>query len=392
MARRLEFMKKFFFALAVLVSTIIGGGIFALPYSFSKPGFFPALIFLIVLEIVNIVIMLAYAEVILRTKGTHHQITGYAAKYTGKTGKFAMLFSMGFGIYGALIVYTIGVGDFLFSLFGNAVGGSSRLYGVIFFAIASLLVIFGLKSVEKVDIILLFVLVGVIFLVFVVSISQIKVENLLYTNVNFQNLLFPFGVILFAIAGSSALPFLDDILDNQKRKMKSVIIAGNVLSMIIFIIFVVTVLGLSGTNTSEEAVSSLANYLHPVFLIAIIIFGIVAIATSFLALGVALREIYEYDYKIKKWLSIILVLAVPIAVYILDMTTFIRAISIVGSITGGIWGVIMIAMHNRAKRIGEKKPEFEIKIPFIFQVFIIMIYLGAILYELYYIFFNLGAK
>ena len=84
-------------AVATLVGTIIGAGVLAIPYSMKKAGFLTGLLILVVLSIAVLFLFLFVGEIVLRTKG-NHQLTGYAEKYLGKTGKALMLFAVIFAI------------------------------------------------------------------------------------------------------------------------------------------------------------------------------------------------------------------------------------------------------------------------------------------------------
>jgi len=79
--------KNFFFAVSTLVGAIVGLGMFGIPYTVSRAGFFIGLGYLIVLGIVALLIHLMYGEVVERTRG-RHRLTGYTAKYLGERWKY----------------------------------------------------------------------------------------------------------------------------------------------------------------------------------------------------------------------------------------------------------------------------------------------------------------
>lgn len=124
-------MKPFFNAIAVLIGTIIGAGIFSLPYVIVKIGFIPGLLYLIGLGFVVLILNLCYGEIVLRTK-KNHQLPGYAGIYLGKWGKLIAILATSIGFYGALLVYLIMAGDFLHSILGNSFTLSSFNYSLIF--------------------------------------------------------------------------------------------------------------------------------------------------------------------------------------------------------------------------------------------------------------------
>ena len=90
--------SKFWSALAVLVGTAIGAGYLGMPYVVSRSGFTAGVLCLVFVALIMMATKLYLGEISLRTKG-NHQLTGYAERYLGKTGKILMFFAMIFGIY-----------------------------------------------------------------------------------------------------------------------------------------------------------------------------------------------------------------------------------------------------------------------------------------------------
>ncbi len=114
--------------------------------------------------------------------------------------------------------------------------------------------------------------------------------------------------------------------------------------------------------------------------------GILTMLTSFLTLGFALKEIFMLDYKINKITSWILACFVPFIIFLLGLTSFIKIIGIVGAITGGLNGIIILIMYQKAKEKGEQKPAFSVNLPkSIIYVLYLLFGLG-ILYQIYYSF------
>ncbi len=373
--------SKYFLALATLIATIIGGGIFALPYAFARSGFWPAIIIFGLMAVVGIIIMLMFGEVILRTKGTHHQSTGYAEIYLGKPGKFLMLLVNILGGYGGLLIYTIGVGDFLERLFSGLVPISEMWWGIIFFVVASVFVVMGIKKIAKLDFGILFVFIGIVATVFILAIPKWGMASFSYSN--WSELLFPFGIIIFSLMGSSALPLLDDMLGKQKGKIKSVVIWGVIITAIISLFFALAVFGMGGAETTQDSLGTVQQFLPEYISILMGIFGIIAMGTSFLTTGVVLREVYEYDYKIKKFLALLLVLSIPLILFLLNIAGFAGAIGFVGSITGGLAAILFIIMYRRARKNSQREPEYQIKIPGFVQILLVIMYVVAMSYEVY---------
>jgi len=376
--------KKLLSAIVIFIGTVVGAGIFGIPYVVSKVGFFIGFLYLVVLGLIASVVMLAYGEVILRTK-KYHQATGYAHKYLGRWGKIVISFSLIFGIYGALLAYMIGIGDFLYTLIGDYIGGSPVLYTTIFFILASLAIMFGLGMIIKVEKGMFAALVIVVIAIFIFGLKNIQVNNLFTYDISFVFL--PFGVILFAFTGISAIPDMSKVLVDNKKLLKRAIVIGMALVFIIYLLFTLVIVGVSGDRTSVESIVGLQDVLGKKITIIGAIFGILAMTTSFLTLGLALKEMYSYDYGLDKTLAWVLACFVPFIIFIIGLSNFIEVLGIVGSITGGVSSILILAMYRKAIIKGEVDPAYKINIPNILIYFIYLIFGLGILYQIYYVFF-----
>ena len=64
-------MKDKILAISVLSGTIIGAGVFALPYVFARTGFWLGLVYLAVFGLVYFFVHLMYAELLRKYGGRH---------------------------------------------------------------------------------------------------------------------------------------------------------------------------------------------------------------------------------------------------------------------------------------------------------------------------------
>jgi amino acid permease len=359
-------------AIATLVGTIIGAGILGIPYVIAKAGFWTGILDIILLGIVVLLIYLYLGEVVLRTKG-FHQLPGYSEKYLGSIGKKLMVFSMVFGNYGALIAYIIGVGLALAAIFG----GNALTYSLIFFIIVAAIIFKGLKAVGKSELFMLPLIVVFIVLISVLSFGYIDIAN--YITFDITKILIPYGVILFAFLGAAAVPEMEQELVRNRKLMKKAIIIGVLIPIISYLIFAFAVVGVSGLATSEVATIGLGEIMGSYMVIIGNVLAIITMSTSFLTLGLALKQTYNYDYKLNKTLAWALTVFIPLIIAVSGLTTFIQVIAISGVIAGGIEGVLIILMAIKAKKLGDRKPEYTIKINrFIAALLIGLFVIGAV--------------
>lgn len=379
------FQKNSIFALTILTGTIIGAGIFAIPYVVSKSGIIPGIFYLLLLGFVVLLIHLFFGEIVLRTK-EKHRLPGFAQKYLGNWGKSLATFSDFFGTTGALLAYIIIGGDFLrmiLLLFFPVLSELPFLYFNLFFwAILSFFIFLGIKLIARIQFLMNMALFLVIFLIFIFALPEINFQNFVLINPNYFFL--PYGVILFSLFGWSAIPEMREILESQKEKknLKKIIITASVIVFSLYSLFFLAVVGVSGGKTSPEAFQGLLPFLGPQIIILGTLFGFLAIATSFLILGNYLKNVLIYDFKISKYLSILLACGLPLILFLLGFRDFIGVIGFIGTIVGAISGIIIILIFKKAKSLGDRQPEYDLKIPLFLLYFLIIILVLGTLFQL----------
>ncbi len=375
--------RSSFGAIATLVGCIIGAGILGIPYVVAKAGFITGLIDIVLIGIVIIIMHLYLGEIVLRTKG-NHQLVGYAEKYLGKTGKNIMWFAMVFVTYGALLAYTIKEGDFFNALFNTYFGGSPFTYSLIFLGLMAFLVYFELNVLEKSEILMVLILLGVIFLICLFALPYINVNNLISFNPG--SFFLPYGVILFAFLGTVAVPEMKEELKENKAYLKKAIIIGCTIPLIVYALFAFTVVGVTGINTTDDAILGLGYTISYEMLVFGTLFGIMTMMSSFLILAFALKKMFEYDYNIDKFSSWFLTCSVPLVIFMLGVKSFIRTVGIAGSVSGGLMGILVVLMYIKAKKLGNRRPEYSIKKSNIMSWILILLFVFGIIYELLSVF------
>jgi len=377
--------KLLFEAVATFVGTVIGAGILGVPYVIAQAGFWTGIFMIFILGIVSAILYLYLGETVLRTNGKH-QLTGYAEKYLGKPGKYLMSFSMLVGIYGALIAYIIGEGTTFASLLGiqntvliTILGLSITaeiLFSIIFFIVMAIIIREGLDAVGLSEMYLLPIMIGIIIIISFIALPFIKPSNL--TEFSVGKMLLPYGVIFFAYLGATAVPEMQQELIKYKKNLKKAIMIGVAIPFCLYILFATAVVGVSGLSTTQVATIGLGEQIGSFMLIFGNIFAMCAMATSFLALGLALQQMYEYDFKLGKKLSWFLTCFPPLGVALSGITSFVGVIALGGIVAGGIDGVLIILMTHIAKSKGDRKPEYTMPMHWIFSLFLITIFiLGA---------------
>ncbi len=367
-------MFKSFPAFAALIGAIVGAGILGIPYVVMQSGFPIGMFHLVLIAIIMIIVMLYLGEIALRTK-RNHQLPGFAKKYLGQKGKTLMFGAVAFGIFSALLAYLIAEGEsFSYLLFGTP--NFHVLMALIFWVVLSALTYFGVKALkegETVSVILMFVLIISIAVFFA---NKIDIDNL--KDIFPGNFFTPFGVILFAFLGFSAIPEVKRILGEHKKPMKSVIISALAICFLIYTIFTIVVLGYAGVMTPEIATIALGK--------PFIFLGIITMFGAYLAGSMAMIDTIRFDFEKthkKAWLFTILV---PLIAYlVLELSgkaEFTKVLGIGGVISGGLTAILILAMVKNAKHLGDDIPAYSIPYSKILNWILIILFAIAAFMEI----------
>lgn len=365
--------SKFFPALAVFIGTIVGAGFLGIPYVISKSGFIVGFLYLVFIAAFILLIKLYLGEVALRTHGSH-QLTGYAEKYLGKKGKFVMFLAMIFGIFPALLAYMIAESKSLsYALFGNF---NYTLYcALVFWIIMAGLTFIGLRALKKYERIVLVLVMFLFILIFGFFVNKVDYTNFLYTG---EDIFAPFGVIMFSFLGFSCLPEIRRILFGQGEKMKEVIFIGVLLTFLIYLVFSFILVGVYGRDVSEIATISLGRVFS--------ILGVFTAFTAFFSSTIAIRDVFRFDYGIKRTYAWAIACIIPLIFFLLihffDGLSFTEILGIGGVISGGLTGVLILFMNKRAKIKGDRNPEYSIPINIEVILLLSAIFVFAVVLEL----------
>ncbi len=340
-------------AIATMVGTIVGAGILGIPYVFAQAGFWTGSLILLLVGLAMMLMKLLYGEMTLRTRGSH-QISGYAQIYLGKWVKYIVSFILIASLYGSLLAYFIGEGEVIEALTGIPSFEAS----LIFFILFTLFILIGIKLIKRMELVMSGFILVVVFIIYLLGFDHINPDHL--TGFNLAKAFLPYGVLLFATSGLVAVPEVRLIVKKQEVLMKKAIIYGCLIPPVLYFLFTALVLTITGTAVTEVASVALGEILGWKMLLVANLFAFLTMATSFLTLGLALMETYEYDYKMNKYLAWVLVVIVPLIIFLLGARDFVKVISLVGALGIGANGIIYVATYFMARKKGKRKPEYEI--------------------------------
>ncbi len=367
-------LKIFFQELGLIFSTTVGVGVFALPYIFKEAGWALSVFYLLIFSGLMVAVHIIYWRVLVKT---------------GKTKRLLMLVrenfgSLGFGLGAttiiggitlAMVAYLILGGHFLRLVFP---GMAENLSIIVFWILVSLPLFFKLSRMIGLEVWAGLILAGaVIFLLLEAEPLSTPVQIQAFSS---SNLFLPFGAVLFALAGWTAI---EPIYDSSKKRLELTNFKTRIWQFsfatfgaaLIYLIFVLAILG-SSSSITTDTISGLQNL--PGYELAILlVIGIFAIATSYLPFGREFESLAIKDLKFSRLVSLVLVLAVPVGLVFLGLKNFSEVVGLVG-------GVFLALQYFFIVLVGRKVLEirgFLKKLGFYSAAAIFL--LGAV-YEVYY--------
>lgn len=335
-------------ALAVFLGTIIGVGIFGLPFAAAKAGFGITAGYIFLMAAIAIIIHIFYAEVAMSVEGKD-RLPGYAKKYLGPFWEkvcMAVVISI---LFGALLPYLIVGGEFLNFFLSPYFGENLILCTLLFFSGGAYIVFKELKNISRAELVLLVLILLIPVILFIKSAQFIELGNFLKFNPKF--LFFPYGIALFSLWASDIVPELKDLLAQRDVKkvslnLKSVIVLGISFTAFIYIFFIFTVLGVSGDATSSEAISGLSPFLSSFFVKLGYIFGMICCFSSFITIALALKRTLWYDFGLSENISWFLTCFLPLLIFLLGARSFLPVIGFIGSVAIGIEAIIIVFLYK----------------------------------------------
>lgn len=375
------FFKSPFWRSVGIISGLIGAGLFALPYSVNVSGFFWSFINLVLAFFAVLSIHLVYGEVVINTQ-TIHRFPGYVKIYLGKfTGSFAKLTSI-LGLNAVILVYAILSGIFL----SNILGGSQFWWSLGFLAANSVILFLSrAKEIGLLNIILMIPLCGTILYISFLSVDSGSLSNLSFFG---SDMFFSFGIFVFALSGMSLIADSREVFLRQgniegAKGLRSSIILGSTIPLILYIIFIVGVLMASGNITTEDALSGLSGILGNKILVLGAFMGLLTVFRAALTISYDLKEVYELDFVESNNVSWALAGVLPILLFLVISRDFIKIISIVGGILIAFDGILAIFILRRMRAARISVIQF-LQFKKSHQIALAAIFILSIAYELVY--------
>ncbi len=344
--------KELFIPAGMLAALTIGAGFFALPRIFYEAGFALGTVYLLVFAIVISILHLMYGEVIDRTPG-HHRFLGYVQIYLGPVWRAVSFISSFLGLILALLIYLVLASKLIKSFFILP----SDLASVFLFMLVSAPPLFwGVRKIADLGFSITIGKIVIILAVFLGGFYAFTHNPINYlSSTDLKTLLLPYSAILFALYGRSAIGTVKDYFRvNFKpgpatdRKFEMAILTGTVVPALLYLLFIIGVLGVSGLNVSEDAISGLKS--APILWIGAGLLGLISIWAAYVFVEFELNAILVEDFKLKKGFSYFFTIAAPVGLYLLGLNNLLGLIGLSGGVFVAAESIMIILMWDKIRR------------------------------------------
>lgn len=328
---------------ALVTSGTIGAGVIGIPYAVAQVGMLPGLALMLFIGLLMMGMNLIVGDISMRSSG-NHQLPGFAERYLGAWGKWLMTIIIFLSLFGALLVYIIGEGETLSALFG----GEPFRWSVGFFVVATALIAFGIRTIKTLEV---FLSLGILAVVVAIAMrSAPQIDPALWGFHDLSKFLIPYGVLVFAYHGTSAVPEAWSIMKDREWIFKKAIIIAGVIVMAVYAVFTLVVVGVTGKATTEIATIGLGQAVGPVVFVLGNLFAAIAMVTTFLMAGVAMRDSLAWDFRVPRGAATALVCGLPFLAFLFGIRGFIKTIDLVGGVFMTVELLLILLIWFRARK------------------------------------------
>ena len=345
---RSESKLTFFEATSIIVGHGVGSGILSVPFLASRNRWYDILWIILLVYGINLVMHFMIAELSYNNGGAQFIKCFEKELFVGRMKKAATWFA--FGLLGFSVVVNVsGCIAGASAVFEAWFGLPSAAGMLLFYVLAASVVYIGMKLVGICEKIAVFSMVGVIGILFIATLIS-DVSPLPASFVSASNLLALYSMVSFSLSAVMSVPQVVKGLNGDRNQIMGSIAAGTGINVgLILLITFMTLLGAGSGVTENGALVDLSLHLGGWVSIIGYIFSLLALATSFWANTLNLRDIVneQTGWGVKKsWLAASLPCLVIALIGVESFVGFTRLAGVVQVLTG----IGIIIAYNRSRK------------------------------------------
>lgn len=360
--------RGFLVAVGVVVAGTIGAGIFALPLLFVQAGWLVGAFYLIALSAALIFVHNLYAEALLKLH-ERKRLVGLVKSLFGKWALVVAVLAIVGGLSLGLTSHFVLGGAFLRTLFP----GLGAWAPILFWLLASLPLLLDVRKLSFIEAAGTLGLFATIVVLFVTAHDPTKLFSLAPARAPY--LFLPFGPLLFALAGWTAVEPVLQIRDKRDGfSPKRALIWGGLIAAALYALFVFGVVGSDGVLSSDVISGALTWAPWKRILLSLV--GLVGLLNVYRLVVLEVKNALSTDLKVPRSLAFAFVLVLPVVLFFLGLNDFGRIIGFSGGVFLAIEYILIILVSKKTLALQGAKNFFANFVMFLFA-------LGAV-YELYH--------
>lgn len=337
-------------AACIITGYGIGGGVMSMPYLAARIGFINACIVLIIAFAASYVLHLMIADLSLKTENGG-QIIACLNQFLFK-GKLKKVLTFSFfGLMLAILFtnltgYITGAEEILVSLLPISPVAAKLL----FYVLATAVVIFGLKAVgvsEKISIAVIFALIGVLA---IASFFRPAHEVPLFT-FDVNGVMAYFGMAMFSLSAFFSVPQAVEGLNGDKKKIKKAVFLGFLNNFILIIVINFCAL-LASSEVTEVAMTGWSAGIGLWAQIVGGIFTLLAMLTTYWSLSLALSDIVRETLKWNEKLAWLVATLPSLILALVNLGGFMGIMRTAGGLISIIIAVMVVPAFINSKKSG----------------------------------------
>ena len=228
----------------LLMGTLIGGGILAIPLVSAGVSFFAASCLLIFMWLLMLITGFLFLEVNLAFPFSKTNFSSMAFLTLGNPGKVATVLSYLILLYALVAAYVSAGGSLLNELFQQMqIHLSSESCSLLFVALFGLVVFHGIQAVDYLNC-FFFSLKGLLLILFIgLSLQKVDVHLLTFSNHSSKYLWAAAPIFLCAFGYHILIPVLGQYLHYEKKQLKFVLFWGSFLTLVLYLFWLAVTMG-----------------------------------------------------------------------------------------------------------------------------------------------------
>jgi len=332
----------------MIAGNTIGAGILGFPILTGLAGFLPALVGLTFIWFIMFGTGYILVERLTIPGSDISELPSLYLKDVGRSGKGVAIIGYLINYYGVLVAYLAGASAIAIKLWPAVSGVPDFVIILIFFVVFTSFTLFGVEVVRHGNFFLMTLLFISFIVLVVMAVDVVDFERLNYTDWSFFPATIP--IILVAFTYHNTVPVACRILDFNRRSARRALFIGTFIPWILTILWTTTVVGAlplenSGNDSilfafthNLPATIPLARVLGtPFFMATSLVFAILAIITSYVAVGTGLmgfmRDLTKPILPFRNRLTdALLAFGPPLIVTLIYPNLFLSALNVAGGV------------------------------------------------------------